>query len=393
MKQYIKGNGLDVSKIKSKGITAKHKYIEPNNLYTLKDEGIEAFDFIYSEFLVNSTKFNKILFQEWFYAVKPKGHIIFKFIPKDENTWEQVLLDMELMFKDRISFESKTREGAVWTFVVKKEKENISKPQGINDWSFGILTMGNKNDVVDEMIESIQKQKIPNYEIIVCGTYKDVSDSHIRVVAFDENVKPGWITRKKNMICDLAKYENIVIMHDRIALMDDWFKGMKKYGNNFNVISCKQEWKGERAFDWITTGYPYEDQRSRWYLKGFMEYSDWDPWVYIDGGVIILKKYCWVEVGWNENLFWKQDEDLRLSHDQTRNGQMIRFNPYSEFKILSFRHKISKLRMRFNKHKLGGIKGPLFIVIGRYVQNTLMHIKGFYRNKIQGRYFKPNEGE
>jgi hypothetical protein len=54
-------------------------------------------------------------------------------------------------------------------------------------------------------------------------------------VPFDETIKQGWITRKKNIITSLAQYENIVYMHDYIRLEEDWYKGQLESGNNFKI--------------------------------------------------------------------------------------------------------------------------------------------------------------
>ena len=137
------------------------------------------------------------------------------------------------------------------------------------NFTFGITTYAN-NDQRDftwrermrMMCDSIRKQNIPNYEIIIAGgpfvkegrhSGSLHNKSDIVHVPFDEEATPdiplrnsdgkdvdwfyeqnniktgGWITKKKNLMVEKAKYENMVIMHDYCALMPGWQEGQLKY--------------------------------------------------------------------------------------------------------------------------------------------------------------------
>ena len=67
-------------------------------------------------------------------------------------------------------------------------------------FTFGIITSVKTNEFIPQIIKSIEKQKIPRYEIIVVGT---CSADGCRVIPFDEST---WITRKKNIIFQEAQY-------------------------------------------------------------------------------------------------------------------------------------------------------------------------------------------
>ena len=86
--------------------------------------------------------------------------------------------------------------------------------------SFGIITSGN-DAYVSKIIESIEAEKIPQYEIIVVGACS-LQRTNLKVIAFNETQVPMWITRKKNIISYLAAYEIIVYMHDYIVLEPGW---------------------------------------------------------------------------------------------------------------------------------------------------------------------------
>ncbi len=71
------------------------------------------------------------------------------------------------------------------------------------NFTFGIITCGQNDHYLLELIKSIYQQQIENYEIIIVGS-TTVQDDNIIYVNFDETIKNGWITKKKNIICQLA---------------------------------------------------------------------------------------------------------------------------------------------------------------------------------------------
>lgn len=65
------------------------------------------------------------------------------------------------------------------------------------DFTFGIITTGEYDNFILDIIESIVKNNIPNYEIIIIGNTKIKEMDNIKILYFDETIKSGWITRKK----------------------------------------------------------------------------------------------------------------------------------------------------------------------------------------------------
>ena len=119
------------------------------------------------------------------------------------------------------------------------------------NFTFGIITNNNITNLY-KIIDSIELQNIPNYEIIIVGVNINLNKKNCTCIQFDESIYPGWIARKKNIITQNAKYENIVYMHDYIILDKNWYNGFLKYGNNFDVvINPIQKINGSRFRDWI----------------------------------------------------------------------------------------------------------------------------------------------
>jgi hypothetical protein len=327
---------------------SKHIYIDPSNLYSLKNYAKpESLDIIFSRNLINSTKFYDILLKEMLIYCKIGGKIILEFTNGGIISYKNLLKEIE-MINGPTSIVS-NKKGKLNIIVLEKKNPYLNKNDSINKWTFGIITNGKKNDWVEKQIESIKKQKIPNYEIIVCGTYMEKEEKNFRYISFNEKDDLGWITKKKNLICQASKYENLCIIHDRIVLDNSWFIGMKKYGNYFEVLSCIiHDENGLRCGDWITLGV----KPGKLPKIGLLEYKDWDKYGYIDGALYILKKSVWKNVKWDERLFWNQAEDLKLNRDWYEKRIIPRFNPFSSCKTLSWRHGYVG-KYKFNPYKIG----------------------------------------
>jgi len=178
---------------------------------------------------------------------------------------------------------------------------------------------------------------VPDYEIIICGTYP-ADTQRLKYIHFTEKDDKGWITKKKNLICGNAKYENICIIHDRIYFDKAWFEGMKKYGNYFDVLSFPvydtQKVKSEYSYsNWGTIDQEWNYDRLVYGLNitgGQLSPDDWDKNCWVGGAAIALKKHIWKLAGWNEDLFWREYEDIELSHRQHKVGAMVRFNFFAK---------------------------------------------------------------
>ena len=84
------------------------------------------------------------------------------------------------------------------------------------NFTFGIVSNGENYNHLNSCIQSIHKQNINNYEIIIVGkidTNKVLDKNKINFIDFDENIKPAGLL-EKNIITDKSSFENIVFMHD-----------------------------------------------------------------------------------------------------------------------------------------------------------------------------------
>lgn len=200
-------------------------------------------------------------------------------------------------------------------------------------FTFGIITAGNDINI-NKISNSIRNLKIPTYEILIIGKAKNAEDT--RVIKFDESIKPKWITKKKNLIIENAKYENIVFLHDYVSFDKNWYKGFKKFGNDFNVCSnIILDTLDQRYRDWIL------EERFGENCGGLLPYYiNASPLMYISGTYWVAKKKVMQEFKLNENLCWGEGEDIEWSH-RVREKYNFSFNQNSINRLLKQPHNRS----------------------------------------------------
>ena len=225
------------------------------------------------------------------------------------------------------------------------------------DFTFGIITSGGSDYYIDKMINSIIQNNIPNYEIIIVGATKIEKTDKVSIIEFDENIKAGWITRKKNIIAKNAKYENIVLLHDYIELGNNWYSGFLKFGNNFDWCITKIiNEDGTRFRDY--TLFPMEvDYLNIFYAPGkdidnyfndhcllpysFVNNINTNKYMYISGSYYVIKKDIATKHLLDENLVHGRGEDVEYSKRLHLNGIIIKCNHYSEVYLLKQKYQVS----------------------------------------------------
>jgi hypothetical protein len=222
------------------------------------------------------------------------------------------------------------------------------------DFTFGIITNGMEDDKINEIIDSIEEQNIPNYEIIIVGNSK-VCRSRTQIIEFDESIKKSWITKKKNTVTDYANFENIVYLHDYIKFDKDWYAGFLKFGNDFDLCMTKivnpdetryRDWclcmwndprdesifgqKNQLISDIVEPGMrcllPYDEERFTNHM-------------YFSGAYWVAKKNVMMEFPLNDELVWGQGEDVIWSIG-VRKKYQFKMNKYSKVKLLKYKDPI-----------------------------------------------------
>jgi len=212
------------------------------------------------------------------------------------------------------------------------------------EFTFGIITAGGADVNLEQIVQSIQKQNIPNYEIIIVGS-SCVKGEFIRVIPFDETIKKAWITKKKNIIAQEAKYENIVLLHDYVEFCPGWYEGFLTFGNEFKICVNKITNSGKRFRDFCLfkeflptdlTLLPYSCELSPALSK----------LAYVSGTYYVIKRSLALLHPLDERLTWGQGEDVIFSQTLSKNGIRFVCNPFSTVTLLkakgSFEREMSE---------------------------------------------------
>lgn len=229
------------------------------------------------------------------------------------------------------------------------------------NYSFGIPLAPDFNvDYLERLMASIDYQFLgrPEYEfeIILCGGGKEViGGPNVVHIPFDETKKPKWITRKKNLIIEAAKYPNLCILHDYYRLGAAWLDGTERYssthGDKWDVLCSKiVTFEGERHSDWLVDQ-SYMDQVLKAYPELALGLAETAPdeqngprWVcglpysetglthiqYVSGGYMFAKTEVFKDHPFDERYGWGEAaEDVLWSREVLGSGCKLKFNPYN----------------------------------------------------------------
>ncbi|MFC2110610.1 hypothetical protein ACFLSU_08590 [Bacteroidota bacterium] len=285
-----------------------------------------------------------------------------------------IMHEISICFKERLQLIKKEEVNGVFILSFKKIKNFLPPNDNINSWSFGLVSDGRKNEEVLAIIESIINFNIPNFEILICGpSPSDKLAENIKILDdkdlyFDIRVP---ISKKKNRIIQNAKYNNLVIFHDRFFFPKDWFDKVKIYGNYFDGICPKIidiETKSNRVQDWITTSLNHLQFKKMFPKKNVLEYNEWKPNWNLNGGHMIIKKHLIERVLLNPFLNWGEAEDGDMCRRLDADGFCL--NNYSDLIIYT---STNRLKQGVNKK---GISKYLQII-----KYKLSLILNFYKRK------------
>jgi hypothetical protein len=197
--------------------------------------------------------------------------------------------------------------------------------------SFIIISDGRDITTLERCVESIYSLKMNIFEIILVGpTFleKLSLQSKTRLVPFDDEIKAGWITRKKNIGIQNAKHQRVVIMHDYFALSGDWLKDLSLLDLRADVLVPRiSKSNGERFRDWVLwweNGRVFDGliERTRW---GLVPYwcSLLTEYQYVSGGIWASTKKFMSEYPLDEELCWGQGEDVEWSLRIRSRGRLV----------------------------------------------------------------------
>ena len=230
--------------------------------------------------------------------------------------------------------------------------------QTTNGWTFGIVTAPGNDHILSRCLKTIADDcaQHSDVEVIVIGkSAPEIPDGlSVRIVEFQERVpnrslkhflkclrrvrlrdaftRTGWITRKKNLIAELASQHNLCIMHDYVGFMPGWFAGFDRHGDDWSVAVTKiTNADGERHRDWMVWDYPEVG-------PSLLPYDRVCSYMYISGAYFCVKRDFFLQNKLDERLFWGEAEDVEWSL-RVREKTAFSINVHSEVRYLKMKPK------------------------------------------------------
>lgn len=222
----------------------------------------------------------------------------------------------------------------------RKIRASLAENDNINSWTFGIVSDGRKNNRILQIIKRISDLEIPKYEIIICGpSPSDILPDNVTVINDSSFYKDKRIPlcKKKNAIITAAKYENLVVIHDRIMISIHWFDQILKHGNYFDAIIPEildEETESKHIVDCPI----YKEKTFGKHYK--REYGvKWSEKLYMDGAIMIIKKTVAMNNLLREYLHWGEKEDVDFSKRLYLNGAFIELNHSIKTTSMTYKRK------------------------------------------------------
>ncbi|RNM02568.1 hypothetical protein [Dickeya undicola] len=293
--------------------------------------------FLFSENIFDYGNSWRLVLDESIRLLNNDGFLIIRSIDSNFGT----LFDLKSqLFRNKnidviLTKQSKFLDGVVIS-VFKIIKRNIIN---YNDksWSIGILSNGKKEDVVLNLIESINKANHQNLpiEFIIAGP--EIVDKRVDGVVIkyvNTAIKDDLprISEKKNNIINAAEMANIAIFHDRYIVNDDFFDGFDNFGYNFDFLTIKQFYENGREFPAYLA---FEHREKKWQRPlNIVNHDLALPGSFINGGLIVTKKNIFINPLFNSLLLHNEAEDVELAFHLSESGIVARFNGFSSSKTI-----------------------------------------------------------
>lgn len=280
---------------------------------------------------INENRFYEHTLKEILAHIAVGRTVAFILVDNAHLTWFGLKAVVEKLYPGQFQLLNQHKQdGNLWLTLWKRIRSapaHHTTPH--TGWSFGILTLGKRLDAVGRFVSSIRKEMGDRpYEIlaVVPRELAELSGQpDIRQIVFTEKDALGWITRKKNILCDAARFSDILVCHDRFHLGENFAVDFERWGYDYAVAApqVRLAADGRRATDWAVVG----GENHTWCKGGQLPYRAHSRYAYCPGGVTILRKAAWELYPWNENLYWNEHEDVELVRRIQRGGEILRLAP------------------------------------------------------------------
>lgn len=276
--------------------------------------------------------------------VGEEGRIVFRYTQSAEVTLVHLKrhFGRHPMLDAEVEYETQDKAGVLNTVFRVRRKHVDAYASDL--WTFAVLTVGARKANVVEYLRSIRAQDPERrHEILICGPRADEYEPYgPRYNDRPYSTQFVDICAKKNDLAELAKHPNLLIVHDRYKLDDNFFAGFEDYGYDFDFLSVRQHYECGTEFPAYAT-LSKEAHSFVWHAPiALADTNRVYPLSFLNGGLLAFKTHALRQLTFNELLFWNQAEDCDLSRWMMDHSLPPRFNSFSSATVLGLKPSYTK---------------------------------------------------
>jgi hypothetical protein len=181
--------------------------------------------------------------------------------------------------------------------------------------SFCIITNGKRPEALRNLLSSILRQNVPQFEIIISGNWRP--DGALIYAPCEDAAASGHLGRMRNLAVARARFDNVVVLDDDMLLAPAWYQALCAYRRPFDILTSQIRLPdGGRYWDHATIGGP----------RGHVILADGecDENVYMTGGgAWVMRRQVADSVVWDESRAFYEGEDVDFSRRCQREGFQI----------------------------------------------------------------------
>lgn len=224
-----------------------------------------------------------------------------------------------------------SHDAAAQTLAVEVTRRPVDA--SMKDFTFGVVSDGRNIGRLLEQLASVRAITAPRgvrREIIVCGPEPVLREADLGydVLIVDEDARFAavpWITGKKNLIVRASSCSNVIVAHDRYRFPATFLRDLVAWGGDYSWLTPRATLPdGARFPDWHALEGPGDEIR---FPVGLLDYADYHPGVYANGGLVIAKRDTLIAHPLSEMLCWGEAEDVEFSRRLNANGHLLRLAP------------------------------------------------------------------
>ena len=210
--------------------------------------------------------------------------------------------------------------------------------------SFCLITDGRRPHRLRDELASIRALAISPIEIIVAGNAPPDLGDDVIVIDRPDLAFAGRLGAMRNAACSAATFDTLVVADDDMHFHPEFAEVLNDAGE-WDVLCVRLlNPDGTRYWDWATVGGP----------RGHMllDYDDTDDFVYVTGGLAIMRASVHAAVPWDGARGFYQGEDVEWSARLRAAGMRIRFDVRGKVTHQDSRYTQDDRVIRFHQDRI-----------------------------------------